>query len=101
MGHPSEVGITNLGPVPDGMSFVEAMRAMRQQRKYQINPQHRSHRLTICETMREIHRIAEDLPEPQRSALQDLAWGGFDFGKRMNARMVELRGIVEGMGGKL
>lgn len=88
---PGEEGITNLGPVPAGMTFQDATRAMRPQRKYQINPQHESRRLTVCETMREIHRIAETLPEPQRSALQDLAWAGFDYGKRMNARMVELK----------
>ena len=91
MGHPDEIGITNLGSVPEGMTFADATRAARPLRKYQINPHHRSGRLTICETMREIHRIAATLPEPHRAALQDLAWAGFDYGKRMNARMIELR----------
>jgi len=101
MGHASEAGGTNLGPVPAGMSFVEATRAARPQRKFQINPQHYSGRLTICETAREIHRIAATLPERERAAIQDLAWAAFDFGKRMNARMVDLRGMVEALGGKL
>ncbi len=100
MAHASERMVTNLGDVPAGMTFAEATFAMRPQRKYQINPQHRSGRLTICETMREIHRQAEALPEPQRRLFQDLAWAGFSYGKAMNARMVELRGMVEALGGQ-
>lgn len=95
MGHPDEVGVTNLGPVPEGMTFQQATRAMRERRKYQINPHHQSRRLTVCETMREIWRIADTLPEPQRSALQDLAWAGLDYGKRMDARMRELRDLAK------
>lgn len=87
----SEIGITNLGAVPAGMSFLEATEAMVEQRKYHINPEHQSGRLTICETMREIWRIAETLPEPERSDLQLLAGAAFDFGKRMDARMKELK----------
>lgn len=86
-----EEGITNLGPVPAGMTFLDALDAVRGARKYRINPEHQSHRLTICETQREVWRIAETLPEPQRSQLQLLAGAAFDFGKRMNARMVELK----------
>ena len=86
-----ETGITNLGPVPAGMSFLEAIKAMEPHRKYQINPHHHSHRLTVCETQREIWRIAEALPEPERSQLQLLAGQGFDMGKRMDARMKELK----------
>lgn len=86
-----EQGITNLGPVPDGMSFLAASVAAVGQRKYHINPGHQSRRLTVCETQREIWRIAETLPEPQRSQLQMLAGQGFDMGKRMNARMQELK----------
>lgn len=87
----SEVGITNLGPVPPGMTFLDAIEAARGARKYRINPEHQSHRLTICETQREIWRIAEALPEPQRSQLQLLAGAAFDFGKRMNKRMTDLK----------
>lgn len=86
-----EVGITNLGPVPEGMTFLEATKAVAPQRKYQINPHLHSHRLTVCETQREIWRIAEILPEPERSQLQLLAGASFDYGKRMDARMKELK----------
>lgn len=99
MAHPSEVGLTNLGPVPDGMTFLDATFATRDQRKYQINPRHRSRRLTLCETSREIYRIAEALPEPRQSELRELAAAVFDYGKRMDARMRELRGMVEALGG--
>ena len=86
-----EQGITNLGPVPPGMSFQDAIALTQSDRKYFINPDHQSRRLTICETMREVWRVADTLPEPQRSQLQLLAGAGYDFGKRMNARMIELK----------
>ena len=87
-----EQGITNLGPVPAGMTFLGALDAVRGARKYRINPEHQSRRLTICETQREVWRIAETLPEPQRSQLQLLAGAAFDFGKRLDARLKELKG---------
>lgn len=86
-----ETGVTNLGPVPDGLSFLEAVDLARGQRKYRINPGHQSRRMTVCETQREIWRIAETLPEPERTQLQLLAGAAFDFGKRMDARMKELK----------
>jgi hypothetical protein len=86
-----EDGITNLGPVPPGMTFQEATRAMRPKRKYEINPHHQTRRLTICETLREIYRVAATCPEPQRSQLTLLAGAGFDFAKRMNRRMIDLK----------
>jgi hypothetical protein len=89
-----ETGITNLGSVPAGMSFRDACRSIWAQRKFFINPDHQSRRLTLCETQREIHRIAETLPEPARSDLQMLAACGFDAGKRMDARMKELKGMI-------
>jgi len=78
---------TNLGPVPDGMTFREATRAVLQQRKYLINPNHHTGRLTLCETVREIWRLAADLPEPARSDLQLLSGAAFDYAKRMNAKL--------------
>lgn len=89
-----EGGITNLGPVPEGMTFLAATEAMCGKRKYTINPEHHSKRLTVCETVREIHRIADHLPEPERSQLQLLAGAAFDFGKRMNQRMVDLKAML-------
>lgn len=90
-----ETGITNLGRVPEGMTFLDAAEDIRGQRKYHINPDHQSRRLTLCEVLREIWRIADALPEPQRSRLQLLAGASFDFGKRMDARMKELKGMLE------
>lgn len=88
----SEEGITNLGPVPEGVTFLDATRAVSASRKYQINPRHHSCRLTLCETVREMWRIADKLPEPERSQLQMLAGAAFDYGKRMDRRMKELKG---------
>lgn len=89
-----ETGITNLGPVPDGMAFLDAIRATADKRKHQINPHHQSRRLTYCEVMREVWRIADGLPGPEREALQELAAAGFSFGKRMDRRMKELKGML-------
>jgi len=89
-----EQGITNLGPVPAGMSFLEAVEAVRSRRKHHINPDHESRRLTYCEVMREVHRIADQLPEPARSQIQLLVGAGYDFGKRMDARMKELKAML-------
>lgn len=90
-----ETGITNLGPVPDGMTFLQAIEAAKPQRKYTIDPETQTRRLTVCETQREIWRIAETLPEPQRSQLQSLSGAAFDFGKRMDARMKYLRAKLQ------
>lgn len=83
-----EEGITNLGPVPEGMSFIEATHALAGERRFIINPRHHSGRMTICETMREIWRLAD---RAGNEDIKALAAAGFDYGKRMNARMVELR----------
>ena len=78
---------TNLGFVREGETFLEATRAVFGQRKYLINPHHHSGRLTVCETAREIWRLAAKLPEPQRREFQLLAGAAFDYGKRMNAKL--------------
>lgn len=85
------MGITNLGPVPEGMTFYEALSALRDQRKHAINPDHQSRRLTYCEVMREIVRETR-AERPDLAKIADLAGAGFDFGKRMDARMKELKG---------
>lgn len=90
----NEVGITNLGDIPDGISFLEATKAAQAKRKFTINPDHHSKRLTVCETSREIWRIAESLPEPHRSDMQLLAGQAYDMGKRMDARMKELKAAL-------
>lgn len=89
----NEVGITNLGPVPDGIAFYDALASMRGQRKHTINPGHHSRRLTYCEVMREICREAAS-DRPDMAKIIDLAAFGFDFGKRMDARMKELKGML-------
>lgn len=98
MGHASERMVTNLGDVPYGMSFLDATRATRDLRRYTINPGHRSQRLTICETMREVWRMGERIGGADGAALQELAAAGFDYGKRMDARMRDLREMVEALG---
>ena len=85
-----ETGITNLGPVPDGMTFYQALSTLRDKRKYQINPARQSRRLTYCEVMREITREAQGTC-PDMAKIADLAASGYDFGKRMDARMKQLK----------
>ena len=89
-----EVGITNLGPVPEGVTFYEALSALRDQRKHTINPAHQSRRLTYCEAMREICREAAG-EAPDMAKIADLAAAGYDFGKRMDARMKELKAMLD------
>lgn len=89
-----EIGITNLGPVPDGLTFLEATYVMAPKRKYHITPIHRSKRMTLCETMREVWRIANGMNTPEGEAIKELAAAGYDYGKRMDARMKELKACL-------
>lgn len=86
--------LTNLGDVPKGMTFLEATKNL--ELKYRINPQNHTKRLTICETMREVWRIADQL---QNDDLKALAAAGFHYGKAMNNRMIELRGYLDDCNG--
>lgn len=72
------------------MSFYAATKAMRSKRKHAINPGHHSRRLTLCETMREIHREASSAT-PDMAKIADLAAAGFDYGKRQHHRILELK----------
>lgn len=101
MSHPSEHMVTNLGDIPEGVSVADAVRASAPLRKYRINPQHQSRRLTICETAREIWRLAGMLPEAERDQFRDLAAAAFNHGKCMDARMRQLRDKVLALGGDL
>lgn len=85
-----ETGITNLGPVPHGMSFRDAIRQTESARKYVLNPHHESRRMTICEALREIYRETEK-PEPDLEYVRFLVMSAGDFAKRMDARMKELK----------
>lgn len=89
-----ETGITNLGDLPEGMEFIEAEYALADQRKYFINPEHHSKRMTLCEAAREVHRIAEFCDSPACEDLQVLAAAIYDRGKRMDARIKELKGMI-------
>lgn len=91
MAGPEETGITNLGPVPDGLTFFEATAATIGARKFTINPQHRSGRLTLCEAAREIWREADRIGGAEGERLKVLAGAVFDYGKRMDARMKQLK----------
>jgi hypothetical protein len=87
-----ETGITNLGQVPEGMSFVAATAAVKHRRKFQIDPHRGGHRLTLCDTLRHLWRMTErDFPEPEKQDALELIAAAFDYAKRMDARIKELK----------
>lgn len=89
---PNEEGKTNLGPIPPGMGFYEATVASRPRRKYRIDPYSRGDRLTICSTIRNAWRVLDALPDsPEKSVIQEYLTAAFDYGKRMDARLRELK----------
>lgn len=89
---PGEEGITNLGCVPQGMTFAEATAAARPRRKYRINPYDGGRRLTICDTLRMTWRELDKLPQgPEVEQIRDYLAAAFDYAKRMNARLQELK----------
>jgi len=90
-----ETGITNLGPVPKGMSFLEATVATRDRRKYQVDYYVKGTRLTICDTLRHMRRIVDTLPDgDEKEALREYIAASVDYAKRMDARMKELKGLL-------
>lgn len=92
----SEEGITNLGPVPRGMTFLAATQAMRGQRKYEIDYYRKGDRLTLCDTLRHMWRVTDGLPEGgEREALREYIAAAADYAKRMNHRMVDLKKMLE------
>lgn len=93
-----EEGITNFGRIPAGVTFEQATRDAKPRRKYTIDPHVGGHRLTLCDTLRQIHRIVEREmpPTPERALVLDYLAACFDFGKRMDARMKELKGLNHG-----
>lgn len=96
----SEEGITNLGFVPEGMTFAEATRAVKNKRKYFIDPLRGGHRLTICDTLRMTWREVEKLPSsPETEQIKEYLAQAFDYGKRMDARMKELKKELNGVSG--
>lgn len=89
-----ETGITNLGPIPAGMTLLDGLRATRGQRKFRIDPDFQSGRMTVCETMREVWKLGCRIGGDDGAALMEMAAAGYDFGKRMDARMKELKAML-------
>jgi hypothetical protein len=89
-----ETGITNLGPIPEGMGIYSATIAMRDKRKFTIDPSNHSFRITICETLREIYREM-DRGKPDKEKVKELVASAYDLSKRMDRRMKELKMMVD------
>lgn len=91
----SEEGLTNLGRVPVGMTFADATRAATGQRKFQIDPYSRGHRLTICDTLRQTWRVVDRLPDSaEKGQIREYLAAAFDYAKRMDARLKEIKAQV-------
>lgn len=91
-----EEGITNLGLVPQGMSFAQATESVKNKRKYFINPYEGGHRLTICDTLRMTLREVNKLPvSTETEQIKEYLAQAYDYGKRMDARMKYLKSILE------
>lgn len=91
-----EFGITNLGKVPHGMSFAEAIEKTKLLRKFELNPYEKITRLTICDTLRVMYREADKLPySKEKEQIQEYILACGDFAKRMDARMKYLKSKLE------
>lgn len=80
--HEVAKGASYLGPIPEGVSVLEAARAV--DRRYEMDPSYASGSLTICEVLREIHRASDD-----PGAVRELSRTAYDCAKRMYHRLVE------------
>jgi glycine/D-amino acid oxidase-like deaminating enzyme len=90
-----EQGITNLGPIPEGMDFATATANARHLRKYHIDPDKPLTRLTICDTLRALWNALDALPDGEvRQQARDYIAAAYDYGKRMDARMKELKTLA-------
>lgn len=91
-----EEGITNLGYVPIGMSYSQAIEHVKPLRKYNINPYNGGHRLTLCDTLRMSWREIDSLPDSeQKRQLYEYLGAAFDMAKRMDRRIKELKGTLK------
>ncbi len=84
-----ESPIKNLGRVPVGMTFIDAAKAL--PLKVTIDPFYNSRHLTICETMREVWRVADRIGGRDGADLKALAAAGYHFAKAMDSRLREVR----------
>lgn len=91
-----EEGITNLGFVPSGFTFSQAIRQIKDKRKFFINAYEGGHRLTICDTLRMTIREADKLPDSlEKFQIKEYIEQAYDFGKRMDARMKYLKKLLD------
>lgn len=90
-----EEGITNLGPVPSGLTFAQATALSKPRRKYTINPYAGGKRLTICDTLRMTWRELDKMPpSAEVDQTREYIAQAFDYAKRMNARLQELKALT-------
>lgn len=88
--------ITNLGPVPPGVSYADAVEAVKDQRKYKIDPYRGGHRLTLCDTLRMSWRLLDELPESEQTKqLYEYLAQSFHYAKSMDARMKYLKSVLD------
>lgn len=92
----AEEGITNLGLVPDRMSFSQAIKSIRNQRKFFINPYEGGHRLTVCDTLRMTLRELDKIKDSsEKEQIKEYIEQAYDFCKRMDARMKYLKNLLD------
>lgn len=90
-----ETGLTNLGRVPKGMSFLDATISLRGQRKFTVDYYAKGDRMTLCDTLRHMRRIVDAMPAGEdRSALCEYIDAAIDYGKRMDSRMKQLKAMI-------
>lgn len=91
-----ELNITNLGNVPQGMSYAQAVESVKHLRKYFIDPYSGGHRLTICDTLRMSWRILDTMERtPEVEQLYEYLAQCFHYSKSMDARMKYLKSILD------
>jgi len=91
-----EEGITNLGLIPVGYTYAEAVKEVKDKRKYFIDPYKGGHRLTLCDTLRMSWRLVDKLPDgEEKKQLYEYLAQSFDYAKRMDARMKYLRSVLD------
>lgn len=94
-----EEGITNLGEVPKGVSFSQAIRSIKNKRKYIINPYEGGHRLTICDTLRmSVRELDKTENTEEKEQIREYLSQAYDFAKRMDARMKYLKNVLDERG---
>ncbi|HEY4136486.1 MAG TPA: hypothetical protein VGO34_14875 [Alphaproteobacteria bacterium] len=92
-----EEGITNLGDIPRGMTFEQAIKATRHLRQYSIDRHDGGNRLTICDTLRQIWLTLDGMPNStEKDLIVEYVQAAADMAKRMDARIKELKAQLHG-----